>query len=63
MSQLLDISKYGPSAIVTGASSGIGRSFARLLAEAGFQLLLPARRIDRLKALSAELGGVAGAQY
>ena len=55
MSQLLDISKYGPAAIVTGASSGIGRSFARLLAEAGFQLLLPARRIDRLKALSAEL--------
>ncbi len=55
MSQLLDISKYGPAAIVTGASSGIGRSFARLLAEAGFELLLPARRIDRLKDLATEL--------
>ena len=60
MSQLLDISKYGPAAIVTGASSGIGRSFARLLAEAGFQLLLPARRIDRLKDLAAELEAAHG---
>ncbi|HUH36567.1 MAG TPA: SDR family NAD(P)-dependent oxidoreductase [Spongiibacteraceae bacterium] len=60
MSGLLDISKYGPAAIVTGASSGIGRSFARLLAEAGFDLLLPARRIDRLKELAAELESAYG---
>jgi short-subunit dehydrogenase len=55
MKPLLDISKYGPAALVTGASSGIGRSFAKLLAEAGFNLLLPARRIDRLKSLATEL--------
>lgn len=60
MSQLLDIAKYGPVAIVTGASSGIGRSFATLLAQAGFDLLLPARRIERLKALATELQSAHG---
>lgn len=55
MTALIDLKKYGPAAIVTGASSGIGRSYATLLAQAGFDLLLPARRIDRLNDLATSL--------
>ncbi|MEM7602645.1 MAG: SDR family oxidoreductase [Verrucomicrobiota bacterium] len=48
-------SKYGPWAIVTGASSGIGREVAILLGSSGFNLVLVARRKDKLEALSEEL--------
>jgi uncharacterized protein len=49
------IKKYGTWAIVTGASSGIGKEIALQLADAGFNLILNSRSSDRLKALEKEL--------
>ena len=45
----------GSSAIVTGASSGLGVTFSEALAESGVNLILSARRMDKLEKLAQEL--------
>ncbi len=50
----------GQVALVTGASSGLGRHFAVTLAHAGAQVALAARRIDRLDSLANEIAGFGG---
>lgn len=47
------------TAVVTGASSGIGAATARMLAGAGFRVVCAARRTDRIVDLADEIGGTA----
>ena len=58
MAYTLDLS--GRVAFVTGASSGLGAQFAKTLAAAGAGVVLAARRVDRLKALRAEIESEGG---
>jgi len=50
----------GQVALVTGASSGIGRHLAELLAAAGAKVALAARRVDRLAELAREIAAEGG---
>ncbi|RIJ26032.1 SDR family oxidoreductase [Henriciella barbarensis] len=50
----------GKTALVTGASGGLGESFARALSQAGARVVLAARRIEKLEALAAEIKSQGG---
>ncbi len=53
----------GKVALVTGASSGLGTRFARVLAENGAEVVLASRRVERLKELRAEIEAAGGAAH
>jgi hypothetical protein len=55
--------QFGPWAVVTGASSGIGREFTDQLAAAGINVVLVARRLAMLRDLGAELNRRYGIDY
>lgn len=54
----MDLELYGKTAVVTGASAGIGRAIARLLAEEGVRLALVARRTTSLEEYADELASL-----
>ena len=55
-----EIDLSGKVALVTGASSGLGDRFARVLAQAGATVALASRRVERLKELRAEIDAEGG---
>ena len=59
----IDQRMFGPWAIVTGASSGIGKEFARQLAASGLNLILVARRLPLLEELGSQLAKQFGISY
>ena len=54
------IDRSGRVALVTGASSGLGAQFARVLSAAGAAVVLASRRVEKLKELRAEIEGAGG---
>jgi NAD(P)-dependent dehydrogenase (short-subunit alcohol dehydrogenase family) len=60
MTQPLQINLTGRTALVTGASSGLGARFAKVLSAQGARVVLAARRIERLQALAQEIAAAGG---
>src|SRR5260221_12260949 len=63
MKALLDKQQFGPWALVTGASSGIGPEFARQIAAAGINLVLVARREALLNEVGRHITRDFGVQF
>ena len=63
MTRRLAFDLDGRTALVTGASSGLGRHFARTLAAHGASVALAARRVERLEALAGEIREAGGAAH
>ena len=59
----IEVNFEGKVALITGASSGLGARFAKVLANAGAQVVLASRRIERLKELRAEIEAAGGAAH
>ena len=55
---LSDFNLEGKTALVTGASSGIGKEIALVLAEAGADVAVAARRLDRIEETADEIRGL-----
>jgi len=63
MKTALDKGQFGPWALITGASSGIGREFARKIAASGINVVLVARREGLLGELGRAVSQEFGVQY
>ncbi len=56
----ISVDLQGQTALVTGASSGLGLRFAKVLAASGARVALAARRVERLEAVQAEISASGG---
>ena len=59
----IDKRRFGPWAVITGASSGIGKEFARQIAASGINIVLVARREDLLKEVGVEFSKRYGVEH